>query len=154
MESFVAILANSPLNLAVNSQGWIVPATQAIHIGALAICAFAAVLWVVSSANMLGPKLSAPLYELLPRFFWPTAVLVLLSGITLVISEPARELLAISFWLKMALVIAVFATLRFWQVRKTVLRQSHIYAVAATFIAVIFLGRMIAIDSALWTING
>jgi hypothetical protein len=154
MESFVAWLGQTPLSAAVNAQGWIVPFAQAMHIGVLAICAFCGVLWVLSCANMLGPALSPPLQRLLPRFVWTALLLLLVTGATLILSEPGRELLAISFWLKMGLVAGLAATFWYWQNRKATLRRRHVIAIAATFLAIIFFGRMIAIDSTLWTLNG
>lgn len=154
MENFVVWLASSPLSIAVNSRGWIVPLTQTIHIAALAICAFSGVLWVLSSANIVGSTLSQPLLRLLPRFIWTALLVLLVTGLILVLSEPARELLAISFWLKMVLVAGYTLTFWYWQTRQVTLQRRHVFAVTATFVTIIFLGRMIAIDSTLWSLNG
>ena len=69
--------------------------------------------------------------------------LLLVTGVLMIVGEPARELLAISFWMKMALVlVAVFAQAR-------LRRRPAKPLAAATFlvvVGVIVLGRLIAYD--------
>jgi hypothetical protein len=92
---------------------------------------------------------------------WLAAALIVLlaTGVIMVIGEPARELLALSFWLKMALVLTgtVVALLfqrslrrheGLWETSRV--HQGRIRSAAVlTFliwVAVIVLGRLIAYD--------
>jgi uncharacterized protein DUF6644 len=81
---------------------WVVPSVQTIHI--LGICI------VISSITMLSLRLlgvfgrSWPLSEVAHRFLpwvWTALFVLLLSGVTLILADPERELLNKVFWLKM-----------------------------------------------------
>ena len=79
--------------------------------------------------------------------FWPWllgALLVLLStGAVMVIGEPARELLAFSFWLKMSLVVA--GTVLTGAVSRRGTKPLTLVTLLI-WIAIVFLGRLIAYD--------
>jgi hypothetical protein len=102
---------------------------------------------LLQTQQRFGPWLSGALW------------LLLLSGALLVLAEPPRELDAVSFWLKMALValMAVIAYLFGRSVRShdqrwetAVVGQMWVkWAAPLTFViwaAIIFLGRFIAYD--------
>src|SRR5262249_44904921 len=92
---------------------------------------------------------------------WLTGALCVLlaTGIVMVIGEPARELLAFSFWLKMFLVglgtlIAAFFQIAlrkneaYWESSITKRRSTKSLAIFTLLIwvAIVFLGRLIAYD--------
>lgn len=144
MKPFAEWLAQTAPSLAIQSHEWVIPTVQSIHI--LAICAF------TSSALLIDLRVlglvwkDQSLADTLSRFWpWLTGALVvlLLTGLLMIVGEPPRELLAISFWMKMTLVLAaatVQATLR--------RRPARPLAAAALLIIVgaIVLGRLIAYD--------
>ena len=81
---------------------WVIPSVQTVHI--LGICA------VMSSIAMLTLRLFGvvgrgwPLPEVSHRFLpwvWGALLVLLLSGATLIVADPERELLNEVFWLKM-----------------------------------------------------
>jgi len=76
---------------------------------------------------------------------WLAASLVVLltTGALMVLGEPARELLAFSFWLKMVLV--VLGTILTWWAGRANLKPLTVLTLFI-WIAIIFLGRLIAYD--------
>ena len=77
-----------------------------------------------------------------PWVSWAFGVL-LVTGVLMIVGEPARELLAISFWMKMALVLVAVSALAMLR------RRPGKPLAAATFlvvVGVIVLGRLIAYD--------
>jgi hypothetical protein len=140
--------------------GWTIPAIQSIHIVGIAL--------VMGSVLMIDLRIlgwagsDQTLYQTVRRFGpWLTGSLWLLlaTGLLMVIGEPVRELVTLSFWLKMtlvaigALVVAIFQrTLRRHEQQwegSLVHRRSIKAAAILTFLlwaSVIVLGRLIAYD--------
>jgi hypothetical protein len=118
MEQFAAGLAESGTSLFIQTQLWIVPTVQSIHIVALAILVMSAALLHVRLAGFAGADL--PLQQIvgryLPQMGWALAVLAV-TGLVLVVGEPERELGSRLFWIKMALVV-VAALLSWGMCRK------------------------------------
>jgi putative copper export protein len=144
LKQFAEWLSQTALSLTIQSHEWVIPTIQSIHI--LAICAF------VGSVLMLDLRIlewawrDQTLSETQARFgpwaWWALAVL-LMTGVLMIIGEPPRQLLAISFWMKMALVVLT-ASIQMTQVRRPVKALA-----ASTFLVwlgVIVLGRLIAYD--------
>jgi hypothetical protein len=87
---------------------------------------------------------------------------MLLTGLVLIIGEPLREFSALSFWLKMSLlVISVASIVIFGRTLRPEARTSPTaefsagrkaaaLATVVLWLAIIFLGRAIAYDSAVW----
>lgn len=104
MSGFTQWLQQSALNNALESSAyWIIPLTQTIHI--LSIAA------VISSMIMVNGRLIRPslvnltIPQATSRFLpwmWIALVLLFLTGLMLVVLEPARTLGKTIFWLKMA----------------------------------------------------
>lgn len=160
MTRFAEWLSLTWLSQAIQVHEWIIPTIQSIHIVAIGI--------VMSSVLMIDLRIlgwagrEQTLEETTARFApWLSAALVVLlaTGVIMVIGEPARELLAFSFWLKMTLVIIGTAVAllfrrslrrhgRHWETSR--LNQRGVKSVAVlTFliwVAVIVLGRLIAYD--------
>ncbi len=161
MHSFATWLyATAPSAFLRSQEVWIIPTIQSIHIVGIATALGSAFMiamrvtgWLGSDQTLLqtqrryGPWLSGALW------------LLLATGAFLVLAEPTRELDAVSFWLKMALValMAVIAYLFGRSVRNhdqrwetDVARRSGVkWAALLTFVvwaAIIFLGRFIAYD--------
>jgi hypothetical protein len=103
-------LQETPLNKLVDSNFWIAPVVQTIHI--LAIGA------TVGSVLMVGLRiyqvagLSRTLAQTATRYLpwlWWALLALLLTGLILIIGEPARELMNPAFWTKMVLVLTAIA---------------------------------------------
>jgi hypothetical protein len=105
MKQFAEWLSQTPVSLVIQTHEWVIPTIQAIHIVAIGA--------VVGSVFMIGLRIlgwagrDQTLTQTTARFgpwlSWSLGVL-LLTGTTMIVGEPARELLAVSFWLKMGLV--------------------------------------------------
>lgn len=139
---------------------WTIPAIQSIHIVGIAL--------VMGSVLMIDLRIlglawvDQTLRQTVSRFGpWLTGSLwlLLVTGILMVIGEPVRELVTLSFWLKMALVAigAVVAVIfqrtlrrheRYWE--DTLVHRRSIKSLAIlTFliwVCIIVLGRLIAYD--------
>jgi hypothetical protein len=143
-----------------NHNAWIIPAIQSIHIVGIAMALGAVFFIDLRVLGVVGTDQT--LRETAKRFGpWLTGSLWLLlgTGVLMVIGEPRRELLTVSFWVKMSLVAigaslaALFqASLRKreqeWE-RSLVHRGAIRLLAAATLLiwaAIIVLGRLIAYD--------
>jgi len=160
MHAFADWLSQTSVSLAIQTREWVIPTIQSIHIVAIAI--------VMGSSFMIALRVwgwagrDQTLEQTIARFApWVTGALVvlLLTGTVMITGEPARELLALSFWLKMILVATGTAVMV--GLRRSVSRrgaQVQLAAQGATrtragallalliWVAVIVLGRLIAYD--------
>ena len=159
MINFAGWLSQTSLSLAIQTHEWIIPTIQSIHIVAIGV-ALSSVLMI--DFRILGwAGRDQSLIEVTERFSpWLSGALSLLlaTGIVMVIGEPARELLALSFWLKMCLVAigtAVVAGFRItlpkheaywenpsgrWSIKSLALLTLLIW------LGIVILGRLIAYD--------
>lgn len=161
MKQFAAWLATTAPSVFIQEHNvWTIPAIQSIHIVGIAMV-MGSVLMI--DLRILGwAGMDQTLRETASRFGpWLTGSLWLLlaTGVLMVIGEPARELITLSFWLKMALVAvgalvaAIFLrTVRSHEQRweQTLVHRRSIKALAIlTFLVwacIIVLGRLIAYD--------
>ncbi len=101
---FARWLGATALSHAIQTAGWVIPALQTIHILAIAVLFFSAVivdlrLWRVLQSDV-------PLKDVARRFLpviWPVLLILLLTGSLLIVGEPRRSLLNVTFYLKMAM---------------------------------------------------
>jgi magnesium-transporting ATPase (P-type) len=111
--------------VAFQSADWFVPTVQTVHIIAIAILLTAVYLM---SFRLIGLTRGAqPLATLAAKstpWIWTTLSILLLSGILLTITEPARELLNWVFRVKMLMVLVLAGILLLVQFR---LRQNAQY---------------------------
>ncbi len=108
MQSFSDWLAATWLSQFFANQNWFVPTVQTVHILSIAV--------VVITLGMLDFRLlrltrRGPAPEVMAGRFipwtWRALVLLLLTGILLIITEPNRELMNNAFRLKMLLVVVL-----------------------------------------------
>src|SRR5689334_5587618 len=103
MTSFANWLAATSASVWIASHDWVIPTVQSIHIAAIAVALVSAYMilfrvlgWVAAEQSLADTM----------RRFWPwlfgALVVLLATGAVMVLGEPARELLAFSFWSKMA----------------------------------------------------
>lgn len=104
--SFSAWLAETPASLLIQTEAWIVPTVQSIHILAIGIVMASMAMLDLRLAGLLGREQSVRQMALrfLPWLWWALSVLIV-TGIIMIIGEPARELGNTIFWLKMKLLI-------------------------------------------------
>jgi putative copper export protein len=164
MVEFLIDLSQSPLSLAMATSSWVVPTMQSIHIISIAVI-FVSVL--VTALRVIGVTWGGvSVRNTVDRFApwaWTALAVLAVTGIVLILAEPLREILALSLWLKMILlVIAITISVRFLRaVRRNeafaavdgpvdpALRRNAIITIAI-WVAIIFLGRFIAYDPLVW----
>jgi uncharacterized membrane protein len=114
MNDFAQWLAGTQLSLAIQVRLWVIPTVQSIHIAGIGI--------VLASVFMIDLRIfgwagrDQTLQQTTRRFcpwLWSALVVLLITGVLMVIGEPVRELMSLSFWLKMSLLLIgiVVATL-------------------------------------------
>ena len=170
MHRFVDWLSQTPLSLAIQTREWIIPTIQSVHLVAIAV--------VMGSVFMIELRLwgwagrDQTVSETTARFGpWLIGALgvLLVTGAVMVIGEPERELLALSFWLKMSLVAigtivaiafqrAVERRDRAWEPAVVDRRRikAAAFVVLLIWLGVIVLGRLIAYDYVWgsWSLKG
>ncbi len=162
MDDFAAWLHATAFSQTIQSVRWIVPLLQSIHIVMIGLV-FVSSLCI--ALRVLG-KLRAdePFSAVWGRFapwLWSAFFVMLVTGVLLIVGEPAREFGALSFWLKMGLVvIAVVVTTALGGLMKsaphdasTPLRgpaRPAAMGLVVLWLAIIFLGRAIAYDIEVW----
>ena len=162
MFEFAEWLGTTPLSVAIQSTLWVTPLLQSIHILMIGVV-FTIVL--VIALRVLGRmRADEPLAEIYGRFaqwFWSALCVMFVTGLVLSIGEPAREAHALSFWIKMSLiVVGVASSVIFGQtVRAAAGSGGDVYsgraravavATVAMWLFIIFLGRAIAYDVEVW----
>ena len=101
---FAKWLGATALSHAIQTAGWVIPTLQTIHILAIAVLFFSAVIVDLRLWRVL--QRDVPLKDVARRFLpviWPVLLILLLTGSLLIIGEPRRSLLNTTFYLKMTL---------------------------------------------------
>ncbi|MBM3818544.1 MAG: hypothetical protein FJW14_05930 [Acidimicrobiia bacterium] len=136
---FADWLAQTPLSTAIQVNEWVIPTIQSIHIVAIGVV-LGSVLMVTLRILGLAAR-DQTLAETNARFGpWLTGALIVLlvTGILMIVGEPARELLALSFWMKMVLVAFAVAV----RPRAPALA----FVTLLVWLCIVVLGRLIAYD--------
>ena len=118
IEQFCDWLSRTHVSVAFQSADWFVPLVQTVHIIAIAILLTS--VYVVSFRLIgltRGTQALATLTARLTPWIWIALCVLLVSGMLLTITEPARELLNWAFRVKMLLVLALAGMLRVVQLR-------------------------------------
>ena len=162
MLAFAEWLQATPLSVAIQSTLWLTPLLQTIHITMIGIV-FVSMLNV--ALRVLGHvRADEPLADVWRRFapwFWSALGVMAATGLVLSISEPIRQVTALSFWLKMSLLaIGIISALSFGRAIRTAAAaanpvssgKARVVAVATIllWVAIMFLGRWIAYDVEIW----
>jgi hypothetical protein len=160
MLDFAHWLAQTRVSLVIQTHFWVIPTVQSIHIVAIGI--------VMSSVFMMDLRVigwagtDQTLGQMTRRFapwLWGALGALFVTGGLMVIGEPVRELLSLSFWLKMSLIIVSAAvaggfqmTLRQnngdWEQSFVNRRTTRCLAVVTFLVwcTIVILGRLIAYD--------
>jgi hypothetical protein len=163
VHAFAEWLGSTPLSIAIQSRLWLTPLLQTIHITMIGIV-FVSMLMV--ALRVLGQvRVDQPLAEVWHRFapwFWTALGVMLGTGLILTIGEPVRQASALSFWLKMSMIlIGVTSALFFGRTiagsagaaaSSAYSSRARVVAVATIvlWLMIIFLGRSIAYDVEIW----
>lgn len=164
MLRFAQWLETTPVSVTIKSVAWIVPLVQSIHILTIGIV-FVSLLMI--ALRVLGWARMDQAFTVVMHRFAPWIrrgmVVLLLTGVTLVVGEPIRELMSLSFWLKMALiVVGVSSAVAFARSLEPALlaggadpqfsplTKSAAMATVLLWLTIIFLGRAIAYDVEVW----
>jgi hypothetical protein len=129
IEQFCDWLSRTSLSVAFQSASWFVPLVQTVHI--IAIALLLTTVYVLSFRLIGLTRGAQPLAALTAKsvpWFWITLGVLLVTGILLTITEPARELLNWAFRIKMLMVLALAAILWLVQLR---VRQNPEYWTAS-----------------------
>ena len=160
MSQFAERLAQTSLSVAIQTHEWVIPTIQAIHIVLIGVVLGSVLMITLRILGSAGrdQTLAQTTARFGPWLSW-ALVALLVTGLLMVIGEPARELLAFSFWLKLTLVaIGTAVALAFkrslrrhetlWETG--LVNQTRIRAFAVVtlliWICVVILGRLIAYD--------
>jgi magnesium-transporting ATPase (P-type) len=117
IEEFSDWLSTTALSVAFQSANWFVPLVQTVHIIAIAI--LLTTVYVISFRLVGLTHGSRPLAMVTAKstpWIWGALGVLLLTGILLTITEPARELLNWVFRIKMLMVLALAGILLLLQV--------------------------------------
>jgi hypothetical protein len=169
MKEFAAWLATTSASVLIQkNEAWVIPAIQSIHIIGISVvlaCVLMMTLRVIGVSG--GDRTLLQTQRRFGPWLMGALLVLLLTGTTLVVGEPERELLSFSFWLKMILVAggtclaAWFAhSLRrhepVWE--SVIVHRAWVRALAALalllWVAIIFLGRFIAYDHIWGSLSG
>jgi hypothetical protein len=110
---FCAWLDGTELSQFIQGAGWIIPTVQTVHILAIAALLGSQTMILGRVLGLTGREQSPDRFaaQFLPFIWWPLLVL-LLTGMVMIIGEPARELANPVFQLKMLLLIAAILVVR------------------------------------------
>ena len=160
MTAFTEWLSQTSISLAIQTHDWVIPTVQSVHIVAIGVVLGSVFMIDLRVLGLAGRDQS--LTETTGRFGpWLSGALCVLlaTGVLMVIGEPARELLAFSFWLKMFLVAVGTVTAAVFQIslRKNEIeweqslakRRTTKWLALATlliWVCIVILGRLIAYD--------
>jgi hypothetical protein len=161
-------LQATPLSVTIQSVTWVIPLVQSIHILMIGVV-FVSSLMI--SLRVLGrARTDQAFADVRGRFapwMWGGFIVMAGTGATLIIGEPIREFTALSFWIKMALLVIAVATsaalargprprARAGGAATAAAAEfsagSKALAIAsvALWLAIIFFGRAIAYDVEVW----
>ena len=101
-------LATTPPSAMINQSSWMTSTIQSIHIMAIAATFGAALMINLRILRLAGrTHTMAEIERRYEPWVWWGLLVLLVTGVLLVIAEPARELLNPCFWTKMFLIAAV-----------------------------------------------
>src|SRR5690606_27978046 len=106
LAGFAAWLQATPFSITLQSTAWVVPLLQSLHILMIGVV-FVSILAV--ALKVLGwLRVEEPLEQVWSRFapfLWIGLLVMASTGLLLVVAEPVRELMSISFRIKMLLLV-------------------------------------------------
>lgn len=162
LQSFADWLHATPLSQTIQKVFWIVPFVQSIHILMIGIVFVSS---LVIALRVLGKmRADEPFTAVWGRFapwMWSAFGIMVLTGILMIIGEPARQFGALSFWLKMgSVLLAVILTTLLGRLLHIAPHDADMplrgparptaIVLVVLWLFIIFLGRAIAYDVEVW----
>jgi hypothetical protein len=151
---FCYYLENTPFSLAIQSNFWVVPTMQTLHILAISALLIGIIMINLRVLNLHGTR--EPISVVVERYIhliWIALPILLITGSIMIIGEPARSLANPAFQMKMIMLfIALMITFwlqRMWPThsfQNNAHQMSRLLAVlsSALWIGIISAGRWIA----------
>ncbi len=164
MESLVTWLQDSSVSQTLLSWSWLVPTAQTIHIFGICLVVGSLLMINLRVLGWGGPNmaLSGTVRRFAP-WLWFALIALVITGVLLILSEPRRELMSLSFWLKMGLLaIGILIAIVFqvslhrnetwWQESAATRRRTKILGITTlvVWLLIVILGRLIAFDTQVW----
>lgn len=118
LRAFCIWLSRTPISEAFQDWRWFVPIVQTLHI--LSIAVLLTAVYFIGLALLGYSPVRQPLAGLAAGtmpWIWRALAVLSITGLLLIITEPARELLNGAFRTKMLIVVALVLLLRFIQIR-------------------------------------
>jgi uncharacterized membrane protein SirB2 len=141
-------LGTTPLSQAIQSRTWLIALLQGIHILMIGLV-FVSMLMI--ALRVLGrvrnDETVEEVWARFAPFLWGGLSVMIGTGLLLIIGEPERQAHALSFWIKMALVVIAVWGARMLRRRPT---KDLAWFMILIWILIIFLGRAIAYDVEVW----
>jgi hypothetical protein len=163
LESVATRLQSTAFSEALQATPWVVPTLQTIHIlmiGVVFVSILTVALRVLGRVRVEEPF--ARVWNRFAPFLWTGLVIMAVTGALLTVAEPVREVMALSYRIKLVLlVIAIASALAFGRsvrvaamagVERPITPMLRLASVATVllWLAIIFLGRAIAYDDWVW----
>jgi hypothetical protein len=160
MLEFAQWLAQTRVSLAIQTNLWVIPAVQSIHIVAIGLVMSSVLMMDLRVFGWAGTdQTPGQVTRRFAPWLWGALGVLFATGVLMIVGEPVRELLSLSFWLKMALLIVGAALAAGFQValgrtgrdgeESFVNRRATRALALVTFLvwcAIVVLGRLIAYD--------
>lgn len=151
LEALSDAIAATPASIYIADHLWVTPLVQSIHIMAIAALSGSVLMLGARLTRLAGADLSLRAVEArYAGWVWWSALVLLITGVVLVIGEPARELLNVLFRLKIVLVAVLLGLVFMFQ---RGLRDGDWsdgrgralgFGMAAVWLAIVSAGRWIA----------
>lgn len=159
MYQFAEWLSANPVSIYLAASQWYIPLVQIVHIVSICILFGTSLMVYLRLLGVIKCLGSAQRYfQVYSRWVIGALIALVITGLMLLITEPARQLLALSFWIKLAVIVvttAIFVSLRNKytageSVDVSAGDKSLSGVSVVLWVGVIFLGRFIAYDLQIW----
>ncbi len=162
LEGFSEWLHATPFSQTIQRVTWIIPLLQSIHIVMIGIVFVSS---LVIALRVLGyvraDESFGAVWGRFKPWLWSALGTMIATGLLMIAGEPARQFGALSFWLKMGLVVlAVLVTTLLGTLMKHAKHDAGqplegparpaAVGLVVLWVAIIFLGRAIAYDVEVW----
>ena len=155
LHALVDWLTQTTASTVIQTNEWVIPTIQSIHIVAIGVVLGSVLMVTLRSLDLACCDQSpSEIFARFDRWLVGALAVMLATGILMIVGEPARELLAVSFWMKMGvLVVGIAMVIAFRRSLRAHLAAAgsprpRALAVATlmVWLAVLVLGRLIAYD--------
>jgi uncharacterized membrane protein len=162
VHAFAHWLEGTALTQMLQTVSWIIPLVQSIHIVMIGVVFVSSLMIALRVLGRMRADEPFPaVWQRFAPWMWTGLCVMAVTGLTLVAGEPVREFTALSFWIKMALVVlGVTGTALYGRSLRNVAAAAPAQfpataklasvLIVVLWLAIIFLGRAIAYDREVW----